>query len=383
MKIRRFVIIALTLAIALAASVYLFRGIGSGRPAPEAVSPAEDFRPRTIITTDGECDDLNSFIHLLYCSNDLDIRGIVLTSSCYHYGGETPYRWAGEDWMFDYISAYGEVYVSLAERDASYPAPEYLAGITRIGNISAVNDVAASTDGSLLIADEILKNEDSTLYIQCWGGSNTVARALMDIEEQFGKSENWSEMKSELSARIVIYLVSTQDDTYESYIKPVWPEITVLHSVRGFEALAFGWKWNVDKAQAKTLHAGWQLENIIRKNPLAEKYCTYWDEKAYVGELPQYQYGLTEFNLPKYWRILTYHGGIFSYGDFLSEGDSPAFLFLLDGRLENIDSYEISNWGGTFRKVSEHYYVDDFPPADTIGRYLTAINEDFAARIGS
>lgn len=42
---------------------------------------------RTVITTDGEIDDMNSFVRLLLYSNDLDIRAIVLTSSIFHYKG--------------------------------------------------------------------------------------------------------------------------------------------------------------------------------------------------------------------------------------------------------------------------------------------------------
>ena len=47
----------------------------------------EKNKSRTVITTDGEVDDMNSVIRALYYSNDMDIEGIVLTSSMYHYAG--------------------------------------------------------------------------------------------------------------------------------------------------------------------------------------------------------------------------------------------------------------------------------------------------------
>lgn len=61
-------------------------------------------RIRTVITTDGEVDDMNSFIRALYYSNDMDICGIVLTASMYHYAGNAekgiaPYRWTGIEWV--------------------------------------------------------------------------------------------------------------------------------------------------------------------------------------------------------------------------------------------------------------------------------------------
>ncbi|WP_306305553.1 nucleoside hydrolase-like domain-containing protein [Lactococcus fujiensis] len=55
---------------------------------------------RTIITTDGEVDDQNSFLRYLLYSNEFDTEGIILTSSVYHYAGNPekqiePYRYTG------------------------------------------------------------------------------------------------------------------------------------------------------------------------------------------------------------------------------------------------------------------------------------------------
>src|SRR5690349_16764515 len=41
--------------------------------------------PRTIVTTDGEWDDQNSMIRLLYYANDLDIAGLVYGSANHHW----------------------------------------------------------------------------------------------------------------------------------------------------------------------------------------------------------------------------------------------------------------------------------------------------------
>lgn len=45
-------------------------------------------KSRTIITTDGEIDDMNSFLRYLIYSDSFDTEGIILTSSVYHYAGE-------------------------------------------------------------------------------------------------------------------------------------------------------------------------------------------------------------------------------------------------------------------------------------------------------
>ena len=42
------------------------------------------YRARAIFTNDAECDDMNSFLHLLLYANDIDIEGLVLSSSIFH-----------------------------------------------------------------------------------------------------------------------------------------------------------------------------------------------------------------------------------------------------------------------------------------------------------
>ena len=45
-------------------------------------------RPRTIVTTDGEVDDYDSFIRLLLYSNEMDLQGIVYSASQWHWAGD-------------------------------------------------------------------------------------------------------------------------------------------------------------------------------------------------------------------------------------------------------------------------------------------------------
>ena len=45
-------------------------------------------KARTAITTDGEVDDMNSLIRFLLYANEMDLAGIILTSSMHHYEGD-------------------------------------------------------------------------------------------------------------------------------------------------------------------------------------------------------------------------------------------------------------------------------------------------------
>ena len=69
-----------------------------------AIAPASAAtgKQRMILTHDGEVDDMDSFIRYLYYANELDVAGIVYTSSTFHYAGNgttvAPFRWTGTEW---------------------------------------------------------------------------------------------------------------------------------------------------------------------------------------------------------------------------------------------------------------------------------------------
>ena len=71
----------------------------AGTSQAEVVTSTKQEKCRTVITTDGEVDDRDSVIRALLYANEMDIAGIVLTSSMYHYAGDgadvDPFRWTG------------------------------------------------------------------------------------------------------------------------------------------------------------------------------------------------------------------------------------------------------------------------------------------------
>jgi hypothetical protein len=44
--------------------------------------------PRTIVTTDGEIDDVDTFIRMLMYSNEYQVEGLIYSSSMWHYKGD-------------------------------------------------------------------------------------------------------------------------------------------------------------------------------------------------------------------------------------------------------------------------------------------------------
>ncbi|HAZ25851.1 MAG TPA: hypothetical protein DCY95_15740, partial [Algoriphagus sp.] len=52
------------------------------------VNISEIQKPRTIVTTDGEIDDVDSFIRMLLYANEFRIEGLIYSSSMWHYKGD-------------------------------------------------------------------------------------------------------------------------------------------------------------------------------------------------------------------------------------------------------------------------------------------------------
>lgn len=164
---------------------------GSNRSVSVNVTVTKTQRPRCIITQDAEVDDMNSLIHVLLYSNEVDIQGIVQSSSKFHWKGVAgqkeekytkPYRWPGTEWMQKYLNAYQKVYPNLKKHDKSYPAPAYLKSVTKVGNIGYKGEMDSATEGSELIKKTILDN-----YVT-WGDGT-----YLDGEEpgsQFGTNED-------------------------------------------------------------------------------------------------------------------------------------------------------------------------------------------------
>mgnify|MGYP002525154431 CR=1 FL=1 len=142
-------------------------------------------RPRIIVTTDGEADDRASFVRFLLTSNEFDVEAIVNSSSEFHWvGGKGWNAFHPVEWIAEYIGYYAQVYPNLLKHSKDYPSPDELLARWKVGNISAIGEYATRTEGARFIADILLDNSDSRpIWLQAWGGCNTIAAALKIIQE--------------------------------------------------------------------------------------------------------------------------------------------------------------------------------------------------------
>ena len=362
---------------------------------------------RTIVTTDGEIDDVDTFIRMLLYSNEFELQGLVYSSSMWHYKGDgkgtlftsemewtkklygerTDLRWPGTKWIEDLLDGYSSVYPNLIQHSKLYPSPEKLRGLIRIGNIDFEGEMEQRTEGSALIKERLLDNDPRELFLQAWGGTNTIARALKSIEEDFKNSPDWSEIKDKVSRKAIIYTILDQDATYKKYIGTQWPDIRVFYNANQFWSFAYAWKRVVPLSQQPYLEGSFMGPNIIENHgPLLAKYYAYGDGQKQEGDPNHYEGDMTQ--------IINTERGSFGKYDFISEGDSPAFLHLVDVGLDNYEDPSRGGWSGRFELASDNpnRYVDgeqaaDFNPESRKldknypqTRWIKAMQLDFAAR---
>lgn len=360
-------------------------------------------KPRTVITTDGEVDDVDSFIRMLLYANELDIVGLVYSSSQWHYKGDgqgttftsempstaerygerTELRWPGTDWMETLIGKYGEVHENLSKHADGYPDPDKLMDLIKVGNIDFEGEMEKDTDGSDLIKSLLLDNNDTPVFLQVWGGTNTIARALKSIEDEYKETGDWDDIYQKVSTKAIIYTVLDQDATYTKYVAPNWPNIKVIYNSDQFWCFAYPWPQRVPEELQQYLSGNFFSEHILNNGPLMAEYYTWGDGREILND-PEHDHGQTEA-MEKQER---------NRYDFISEGDSPAYFFLLDVGLRSLEDPSFGGWGGRFiqstsnpnrwedgENVTDHnFYTGQQDATFPQTRWIEAIQNDFAAR---
>lgn len=374
-------------------------------------------KPRVVITTDPELDDLNTLIRYLLYSADFRTEGLIYSSSQFHWKGDgkgtkgfvagreydrfglkicpcTSWRWAeGESFIDDAVDAYAAAYPNLRIHDPDYPAPELLKSKIRWGNVQFDGEMEKDTAGSDRIKSLILDDENSPIYLHAWGGQSTIARALKSIEEQYKGTASWADIRARVIAKAVIHASGDQDDTYEKYIKVEWPDIRYVE-MRDGPSMAYAAQSQVSEQDAQYFSAEWTRQHISRDTPLGKLYRVWGDGKHMVkGDIFDFfgYAGRTAEDLRSEGYIVWTAPQ--EQGSFSSEGDTPTFLNLVDNGLRGYRGDSFGGWGGLLASVSFNYgdALEGAVPGETLAAavskrapthpFLAAIQNDFAVRM--
>ncbi|WP_221583486.1 DUF1593 domain-containing protein [Microbacterium sp. G2-8] len=357
--------------------------------------------PRTVITTDPELDDLNSLLRMLLYSNEIDIAGLVYSASQHHYEGDPekgiePHRWPEPDARFhidDAVDQYEEVYPNLVVHDADYPAPEELRELIRWGNVTDVGDTSEDTAGSDHIKQILLDDEPGQVFLQAWGGANTIARALKSIQEEYEGTADWERIHDKVSQKAVLTSWGQQDTTFVDEIRPNWPELEhreVSTSIWGYSARSSALpEWQ------QYLEPEWTKANVSDVGPIGDAYRVWGDGKQMAAGFDDEDY----FGLSGYTADELREMGYLVWtppqppGAWISEGDSSNWALLLQNGLRNYEDPSWGGWGGRQELNPEdpHQWRNrgvadigpDGAPRDdyAAGRWFEDFQHDFAARL--
>lgn len=284
---------------------------------------ADTPRPRVIVTTDGEADDRCSMIRFLLTCNEFDVEGLVNSSSQFHWEGGSGWNaFHPVFWIKDYMDLYELVYDNLRLHDPRYPAPDDLRSRCKVGNITAIGEDEIRTEGAVWIAEVLLDASDPRpVWVQAWGGCNTISRALKIIEE-----EHPARMK-EVADKLRLFLIWEQDDSYQRSIRPVWEPFNIPTIISDqFDCMAYIWPMVLPAPVKVYFEADWMKTNILEGHSVLGVTYEHKD------------------------------------GAFLAEGDTPAFLHTIPNGLRSMESPGWGGWGGRYVKVRNNVWMD--PPPD-------------------
>jgi hypothetical protein len=267
---------------------------------------------RVVILTDIEADpdDTQSLVRLFLYSNQIDIKGIVATTSCWHTSVVNP------ESIEKVIEAYGKVQPNLLKHEPGFPDANTLSMLVKSGlpkyGMTGVGD-GMDSEGSDWIIHNLEQDDERPLWISAWGGVNTLAQALYTIEKTKSKKET-----KRLISKLRVYTISDQDDS-GIWIRTNFPDLFYIVSPGDDYASA---TWTAINSYVKgidntTISNRWIAENIQQnQGPLGAAY-------------PDVAWGM--------------------------EGDTPSFLGLIPNGLNIAEHPEWGGWGGRYE-----LYIPDF-----------------------
>lgn len=332
------------------------------------LSYEEPVKQRLFVLTDitNEPDDQESLVRLLVYSNEMDLEGLVATTSTYLRNQ------VRKDKIEKLVLDYGQVKANLDKHAKGYPSMEYLLSITAEHlPLYSMEGVGQGKDspGSELLIKAVDKQDDRPLWVTAWGGTNCLAQALWKVKETRSP-----EQVARFVSKIKVYAISDQDFAGQ-WIRNTFPEIFYIVDASAGDSWVEYYRatWtgisgdryykNGPGLRLEMVDNPWLAKNIRENHgPLGANYLPF----AYI-----------------------------------MEGDTPSFLGLINNGLGWYISPSMGGWGGRYDFYSSYAEkgkiwtssvntLDEILLPDgrketsnqaTIWRWREAYQTDFAARM--
>ncbi|MGW8317249.1 MAG: nucleoside hydrolase-like domain-containing protein, partial [Bacteroidales bacterium] len=314
----------------------------------------------------GDPDDQMSMVRLMTYANQFDIEGLIATP---HGRNEvTP------EYIRNIVAAYGKVRDNLELNEPGFPTEGFLQSRISEGiPMDGMDGVGEGKDspGSELIIKAVDRDDPRPVWVTVWGGPNVLAQALWKV-----RTTRPAEDLDKFISRLRVYAISDQDNS-GPWIRREFPDLFYIvtpgvNAGGGFHHATWigigGDKFHgrFDGADFSLVTNEWLDRNIRLKGPLGAKY-------------------------PRW--------------EFMMEGDTPSFLFLINNGLNAPEHPNWGSWGGRYELYiprKERWFLeeetrpiwtnvqDEVFGTDgewhttnqaTIWRWRSAYQNDFAARM--
>lgn len=339
---------------------YVFIFISRLSTALECESWARDKTDRIFVLTDiaNEPDDTMSLIRLLTHSDMYQVEGLVAVTSFWLPNATFPER------IQTLVDAYGAVYDNLqSHSNNTFPTAEYLTskvstGPTTYGKQALLN---LQKGGNLTVGAQLLIDavdaSDEPLYVQGWGGINTLATALWSVN----RTRSADDLRA-FTSKIRVYTISDQDDT-GPWIRYNFPDMRYVATRAGMSQYSTAAWTGISN---KGADPGGPNSEVISQDWLTAN--------IQLGPL----------------------GALYPDVLYIMEGDTPSLLFNMQNGLGNAEYPSWGGWGGRYSPIEAGTYAQYGDAADavlglngksydtnhaTIWRWREEFQHEFAARM--
>ena len=288
-------------------------------------------RPRVIVSTDiggSDNDDYQSMVHFLIYADRFEIEGLV----------SSPPGAGRSANLNEVIDAYEKDFPRLRAHAPGYPAPDALRGVVRQGatDPAPAEGFSAETEGSRLLIERALANDERPLYVLVWGSITDVAQAVHDDPA--------------IKENLRIYSIGSwntgQDRAARDYLYQNHPDVWWVEADTTFRGMYVGGNQGDDLD-----NRAFPERHVSGRGALGQ---------LFMDKLPA-----------------------------IKMGDTPSVLYLLSG---DPGDPTVEHWGGSFVPTDHgpHYWTDSpdpalaersYPGAKTVNRWREAYLRDWAARM--
>ena len=320
-------------------------------------------KPRMFVLSDigNDPDDRMSMVRLMTYANQIDIRGLAATRNRLSVYPQI---------IHEVVSAYGKVRDNLEQHEPGYPSEAELQARIWSGplddSIQLLGPEHDSSAAQALIR-EVDRPDPRPLWVSIWGGPGVLAQALWQVRQTRSQ-----QAVDAFVAKLRVYAISDQDDTgpwirnqFPNLFYIVSPGVSFHHSTWiGISGDHFHGRFS--GPDFSLVSNEWLRDNIRAKGPLGAAYPP--------------------------WK-------------FQMEGDTPAFLYLLDNGLGHPEHPDWGGWGGRYElyqpRMRKWFRAPETRPIwtdsedevlghdgqwhsssqATVWRWREAVQNDFAARM--